>query len=247
MPPQEVLILAMTKMLSGICTAGLMHEPDPVTGLRWVRPVREFDTLQPGDMTDADGRVAQCCDVVELDLVAPCPDPPHVEDWLTDFIHHRPRLLRRLEGEKRARFLARYLDRAPEDVLIHHTRSLCLVRPEQVWARFSLDGYSGRYQARMGFVLPGDANHPRAASPRGVSVTDLKWRALGRAWLGQRGRLLLDHDALCQRLGVEDVYLAIGLSRNWQGECWPLVVGVHVVPDYEVNEGMKNEAMKNEQ
>jgi len=247
MPPQEVLILAMTKMLSGICTAGLTHEPDPVTGLRWVRPVREFDTLQPGDMTDADGRVAHCCDVVELYLVAPCPDPPHVEDWLTDFIHHRPRLLRRLEGEKRARFLARYLDRAPEDVLIHHTRSLCLVRPEQVWARFSLDGYSGRYQARMGFVLPGDANHPRAASPRGVSVTDLKWRALGRAWLGQRGRLLLDHDALCQRLGVEDVYLAIGLSRNWQGECWPLVVGVHVVPDYEVNEAMNNEAMNNGQ
>ena len=29
------------------------------------------------------------------------------------------------------------------------------------------------------------------------------------------------------------LYLVIGLSRNWQGEYWPLVVGVHVVPDYE--------------
>ena len=242
MPPQEVLVLAMTHMLSGICTAGFTREPDPITGLRWVRPVRDFDTLQPGDMTDADGRLVQCGDVVELNLLAPCPDPPHVEDWLTDFIHHRPRLLRRLEGEKRARLLARYLDRAPEDVLIRHTRSLCLVQPEQVWASFSLDAYSGKYEARMGFVLPGLEAHPRATSRRGVSVTDLKWRALGRTLLAAqdeqsgRGRLALDHDALCERLNTEAIYLAVGLSRFWQGEYWPLVIGVHVVPDYEVKD-----------
>ncbi|MFQ5857631.1 MAG: hypothetical protein ACE5LU_18655 [Anaerolineae bacterium] len=237
MPPQEVLILAMTKMLSGICTAGFTRELDPVTGLRWVRPVREFGTVLPGDMTDADGRLVQCSDVVELNLLAPRPDPPHVEDWLTDFVRHRPRLLRRLEGEKRARFFARYLDRAPEDVLISHTRSLCLVQPEHVWARFSLDAYSGKYEARMGFVLPGDTNHPRATSRRGVSVTDLRWRTLGRSWLGEKGGLLtLDHDALCERLGAEALYLAVGLSRSWQGEYWPLVVGVHAVPDYEVND-----------
>jgi len=237
-PLQEVLILAMSKMLSGICTAGLTREPDPVTGLRWARPVREFGTLLPGDVTDADGRMVQCGDVVELNLLKPRPDPPHVEDWLTDFVRHRPRLLRRLEGERRAGFCARYLDRAPEDVLVHHTRSLCLVQPEQVWAHFSLDRYSGKYEARMGFVLAGDANHPRATSQRGVSVTDLKWQALGRAWLGEEGgRLALDHDALRERLGVEALYLTAGLSRSWQGEYWPMVVGVHVVPDYEVREG----------
>jgi hypothetical protein len=234
-PPQEVLILAMTQMRGGICTAGFTREPDPVTGLRWVRPVREFGTVLAGDMTDADGRLVQCSDVVELNLLAPRPDPPHVEDWLTDFVRHRPRLLRRLEGEKRARFFAQYLDRAPEDVLIHHTRSLCLVQPEQVWARFSLDAYSGKYEARMGVVLPGDANHHRATSQRGVSVTDLKWHALGRTWLGERGGVLnVNHDALFERLNVESLYLAVGLSREWQGEYWPLVVGVHVVPDYEV-------------
>jgi hypothetical protein len=242
----------MTHMLSGICTAGFTREPDPITGLRWVRPVRDFDTLQPGDMSDAGGRLVQCGDVIELNLLAPRPDPPHVEDWLTDFIHHRPRLLRRLEGEKRVRLLARYLDRAPEDVLIHHTRSLCLVQPEQVWASFSLDAYSGKYEARMGFVLPGFEAHPRATSRRGVAVTDLKWRALGRTLLaeqgdpsdrgdrggrlGRRGHLALDHDALCERLDTEAIYLAVGLSRSWQGEYWPLVIGVHVVPDYGVNE-----------
>jgi hypothetical protein len=234
MPHQEVLILAMTKMLSGICTAGFTRERDPVTGLRWVRPVRDFCTVQIGDMRDADGDLIQCCDVVELNLVEPRPDPPHVEDWLVDFVHRRPRVLRRLGGEQRAAFFPKYLDPAPEDVLVHHTRSLCLVQPERVWARFSLDGYSGKYEARMGFVLDGDVNHPRAVSRRGVSVTDLKWRALGRSWLGEDGgTLTLDHEGLFERLQAEAVYLAAGLSRNWQGEYWPLVVGVHVVPDYE--------------
>jgi hypothetical protein len=83
-------------------------------------------------------------------------------------------------------------------------------------------------------VLGGEINHPRATSHRGAPVTDLKWRALGRSWLpGDGGTLPLDHEALLGRLSAEALYLALGLSRSWQGEYWPLVVGVHVVPDYE--------------
>lgn len=227
MPVQEVLILAMSKMRSGICATGMTTERDAVTGLRWVRPVREFDTLVPGDMADTDGRVLQCSDVVELNLLSLRPDPPHVEDWMTDFIRCRPRLARRLEGERRAKFLAQHLDRQPQDVLIHHTRSLCLVKPEEAQAHWSLDAYSGKYEARMSFALPSDV------AKTNVSVTDLKWRALGRAWLGDGGQLTLQHSALLERLHADAIYLTLGLSRNYQGQYWPLVVGVHVVPDYE--------------
>ena len=227
MPVREVLILAMSRMRSGICTAGMTTGRDTVTGLRWVRPVREFDTLLPGDMADAKDRLFQCCDVVELNLTSPRPDPPHIEDWVTDFIRCRPRLARSLEGDRRAKFLAQHLDTRPEDVLIHQTRSLCLVRPEYVQAHFSLDAYSGKYEARLGFALPGDL------ARTSVSVTDLKWRALGKAWLGNGGQLTLDHSALVERLRADALYLTLGLSRNYQGQYWPLVVGVHVVPDYE--------------
>jgi hypothetical protein len=238
MPYREVLILAMTKMRAGICTAGFTRESDPVTGLRWVRPVRDFGPLLQGDMTDAGGRLAQCGDVLELNLIEARPDPPHVEDWVVDFIRQRPRLLRRLEGEKRARFFPRYLDPSPADVLVHHTRSLCLVRPAQVWARFFLDAYSGKYQAQMGFTLTEEANHPQATGRRGVSVTDLRWRAVGRSWLGEKGgRVTLNQDALCERLAADEIYLSLGLSRNWQDAYWPLVVGVHTTPDYEFSLG----------
>ena len=226
MPVEQVLILAMSRMRSGICTAGLTTERDAVTGLRWVRPVREFDTLLPGDMTDAKGRLLQCGDVVELNLVTSRPDPPHVEDWVADFIRCRPRLARRLEGERRAKFLAQHLDRQPEDVLVHQTRSLCLVKPEYVQAHFSLDAYSHKYEARMSWTLSGDL------ARTSVSVTDLKWHALGRAWLENGGQLTLEHSALVERLRADAIYLTLGLSRHYQGQYWPLVVGVHVVPDY---------------
>jgi hypothetical protein len=64
-------------------------------------------------------------------------------------------------------------------------------------------------------------------------VTDLKWRALGRAWLGGEGGFLeLDQEALLRRLEAEELYLTVGLSRKYRGEYWPLVHAVHVVPDY---------------
>ncbi|HNT75230.1 MAG TPA: hypothetical protein PKH77_09445 [Anaerolineae bacterium] len=235
MPLQEVLILALTQMRSGICVAGFTRDPDPVTGLRWVRPVRDFECVLPGDMTAAAGREFQCDDVIALNLLVPHPDPPHVEDWRADFVHPRPRWLRRLEGERRTEFFAAHLDPAPQDVLIHQTRSLCLVQPEQVWAEFSLDAYSGKYEARMGFTLSGVPNHARASSRHGVAVTDLAWRDLGRTWLDARGgQLSLDQPALLARLNAQTLYLAVGLSRSWQGEYWPLVVGVHTVPDWRV-------------
>jgi hypothetical protein len=141
-------------------------------------------------------------------------------------------MLRRLEGDRRTRLLARCIDRAPDDVLVHHTRSLCLVQPDQLWARFSLDRYSSKYEARIGFILPADQGQPWATSRRGAPVTDLQWQALGRSWLGSKSRSLsLDHDALLERLGAEIVYLAIGLSRAYKGDYWPLVIGVHTVPD----------------
>ena len=75
MPKTEGLVLAMTKMRAGVCTAGVTRDPDPITGLRWVRPVAEFGSLLPSDMTCADGHMAACCDVVEMNLL-----PPHTED-----------------------------------------------------------------------------------------------------------------------------------------------------------------------
>ncbi|MCP4544563.1 MAG: hypothetical protein GY832_46230 [Chloroflexi bacterium] len=65
-------------------------------------------------------------------------------------------------------------------------------------------------------------------------MTDIQWNELGRTWLGEKGgRLMLDHETFLERLNADTIYLVVGLGRKWQERYWPLVIGGHVVPDYE--------------
>lgn len=233
MPTKEVLLLAVTKMLGGLCLAGMTTEPDPVTGLRWVRPVPEHGHVLLGDITTTRGQVLRPFDVVELCLVSPRPQPPHSEDWIVDFVRHRPRIARRLEGERRAAFLQKYLDRDPAQVVGVKERSLCLVKAEWVKGCFRLDPYSGKFDAHLGFGL-GRRRYTGSHAKGGLPVTDLKWRALGRAWLPDDGGWVdFDGGDLEARFGIETVYLALGLTRSFKGGFWPIVIGVHTWPDFE--------------
>jgi hypothetical protein len=233
MPVQEVLMLAVTKMLGGVCIAGMTTEPAPVTGLRWVRPIREHGHVLLGDITTTENAVLQPFDVVEFNFVRAHCAAPHTEDWVTDFVHHRPRVVRRLEEGHRAAFLERYLDSSPGDVLDGQQRSLCLIKPNWVKGAFRLDGYSGQFEARMAFGLD-QKEYLGSHAKGGVSVTDMKWRALGRAWLPPDGGWT-DFDAgdLETRFGIREIYLVIGLTRSYRGSFWSIVVGVHTLPDYQ--------------
>jgi hypothetical protein len=233
MPIQEVLLLAVTRMLGGLCLAGMTTEPDPVTGLRWVRPVPEYGHVLLGDITTAAGQVLRPFDVVEFCLIHPKPNLPHAEDWTVDFVHHRPRIVRRLEGERRSRFLDRYLDQDPSQVLRLKERSLCLVKPAWVKGCFRLDPYSGKFGAHLGFGLDG-RRYTGSHAKGGLPVTDLKWRALGKAWLPADGGWVdFDQGDLEARFGITNLYLALGLTRSFRREFWPIVIGVHTEPDFE--------------
>ncbi len=233
MPVQEVLLLAVTRMQAGVCIAGMTTEPDPATGLRWVRPVREHGHLLLGDITTADGTILRPFDVVEFHLLRPRPTPPHVEDWIADFVRQRPRIVRRLEGERRANFLRKYRDTAPRQVLDSQQRSLCLIRPDWIKGCFRLDDYTGQFDARLAFGLDGKP-YLGSYAKGGFSVTDLKWRALGRAWLARAGPWTeFDRGDLEARFGIQETFLTVGLTRSYQGGYWTVIVGVHTLPDYE--------------
>ena len=121
----------------------------------------------------------------------------------------------------------------PRQILDSQQRSLCLIKPDSIKGCFRLDAYSGKYQARMAFKV-GGRTYRVSHAKGGLPVTDLKWRALGRAWLPEEGGWT-DFDArdLEARYGIQEVYLAVGLTRSFEGKCWPIVIGVHTVPDYE--------------
>src|SRR5688500_10504603 len=146
--PSDILILAVTRMRGGVCVAGMSGEADPVSGLRWVRPIKQHGLLLKGDIRYATGTIMRPGDVVSWRVGPPQPSPPHVEDVLVNPIRDRPQLLRRHDSARRAQFCSDHLDRAAHDVLKHEIRSLCLLRPDSIRATWSLDSYSGHYEAR---------------------------------------------------------------------------------------------------
>lgn len=245
-------ILAVTAMKTGVCIAGVRAEA-PST---WIRPVREFGSIQLGDVTYVKGappasalgrsgekRVMCPFDLAQLTLGHRRPDPPHVEDWTCDFAHQRPRLLGIVPEAERTALLEAAAC-APER-LWRGEGSLGVVALDDFTATFTYDDYTGKYEARVSF-------HGLPADMASAACTDLKWRALGRRLLAERGqmgqaeqgtgqgtgaddvrRLTLAGGELRRILGVDRFWAALGTSRARDGRHWPLIVGMHMLPDYE--------------
>jgi hypothetical protein len=126
---------------------------------------------------------------------------------------------------------------SPESIWSGHDRSLGACVADNLSATFSHDTYAGKYEARLSF-----GGQPTATSS--LPCTDLKWRAFGRALLAKEGdpstgqqirTLSLTNQELRQALegGERAIRLALGLTRELHGRRWPLIVGVHTIPDYE--------------
>jgi hypothetical protein len=217
----DLVLLAVTRMLGGICIGGV-----PPGGGPWVRPVKPFGCPQLGDIRYADGTLMRPFDMVSFNLLQPQPEPPHVEDMVCDFIRPRPERRGRLAESERALLLERCLDPRPAEIWCQGSRSLTLFEADALTAAFSYDSYSEKFEARIAW--------PGYDRPGGAPVTDLKWRALGREWTTREAHnQQFDLPPLRRRLGFERLFLAVGLSRSYQGQFWPIIVGVHTLPDYE--------------
>jgi hypothetical protein len=229
-----LVILAVTAMRTGVCVAGVRQDAPSV----WVRPVREFGTVTLGDITfpgqAGERQVMRPFDIVEIALDARHPEPPFVEDWVCDFSHHRPRLLGTLAEDERLALL-QAASALPGGIWSGYDRSLGVCMADDLTATFSHDEYAGKYEARLSFGA-----QPTQTSS--LPCTDLKWRAFGRALLAKEGAssadqpirtISLTNQQLRQGVGERAIWLALGLTRELHGRRWPLVVGVHTIPDYE--------------
>ncbi len=224
MSSEPIVVLAVTKMLSGVCTGGISMITE-----KWVRPVKEFGTVLIGDLTYRDRSLIRPFDIVKFGLIQPSPKPPHIEDWTCDFIHTRPALAGRLD--QRLWFFEKHAEPDAPEQILKAQRSLALIEPSSIEAQFTQDSYSGKYDARLKIPEMGE---------RLLPVTDIKWRAIGRQLLGSSERLVLQTSDIQGRLGANRIFVALGLSRLHEGKHWPLVIGVHTWPDYDVQIDMHN-------
>jgi len=248
MAKADILILAVTRMHSGICLAGinltrhrwerfiphfLLRGIAPET-YHWVRPAKSYGVPGSDDLIDANGKQISNFDIVRMNLLSWQPNKPHIEDWIIDLEREKPVILRSVPESQRAQLLDSLLDTSPDEVLRSPpSRSLCLIKPDEI-KRVILDPgvRYGNYEARIVFSFAGQDYLGTTKSP-GLPCTDLKFRALGRELLGKKENMVsLSGERLKQLLHAQEVYLAIGLGREYKGKNWPMVIGFHCIPDY---------------
>ena len=228
---KTLVLLAVTKMRGAFCIAGVdTHRARSAEGSAqkfaplWIRPVKAMGGLQSGDLQYPDRTPLAAFDRVELNLTQPRPHPPHTEDWICDFVRERPRRLSPLSEESRSAFLAASAEEDGSPVLARFERSLILLPAADFKATFTLDLATRKLDARLTCPPLG------LLSP--MPVTDLRWRAFGRALCAANPAPSPIHLSHMERdFGVQRVYLALGLTREFEGRLWPIVIGVHCVPD----------------
>lgn len=219
----DVLILGMSRVRNNYSVVGMTTEPDPVTKLRWVRPLKQGLPLTRDDLHYEDGQPIRLGDVVQLDLVQPQTEaaPPFVENVIANWDAGPPLFIRDLTEARRAAFFPKHLDPDLRAVLSKTPqRSVCLVKPDVVEAVFSFDEETERFEARL-FPRFG-----KLQSPDGVPVYDPYWLKWGREHLGDQEFVQLDEAEL--RAAVGEMYLTLGLNARGRAQ----VIGVHTVPNY---------------
>jgi hypothetical protein len=223
----DILVLGIARVRNNYSVAGMTTEPDPVTGLRWVRPIKLGMPLTRDDLHYEDGAPIRLGDVVQVDIVEPQPQPPHVENVVVNWDAGPPLFIRDLTEPRRAAFFPKHIDPEPLAVLGRQPRrSLCLIKPDTLEAVFSFDEETERFEARL---MP---RIGKLYSEDGVPVFDPFWLKWGRAYLGDKEFDQIDDAAL--RTIIGDVYLTLALNARGRAQ----VIGVHSVPNYalEVDE-----------
>jgi hypothetical protein len=230
---QPLLITDLTRMRGGhVCLAG--YDPQG----RCVRPA------EPRIHEDLVKRDGQFCvypsAVVEFDLLAPRPQPPHTEDHVFDLFHiqfvrrARPRefgevLLRSLSPSVAAIFEQPILEAQGYSVADGAgPRSVGTVRPRGIVRAIYGPSIEGAWDYRLQF-------YDEAGAFFSLKVTDLTWHLYCDAQRGPERQPADIAAELTALLKTRKVLLRIGLSRGWaehRGRCFLQINGVYTSPDY---------------
>jgi hypothetical protein len=216
----RLTILATTRMLNGICIAGIDSED------KWIRPVpRDAESFTPSSLSPSRRVVVEPYDEVEFVVRRQLKNSPHSEDLEVDS-SRTPSIIRNVGETALGRLMRRNDEHDQisekggdlERWLKQQNRSLTLTRVDEAVDAFrgTFDPAGGqrRIRFRVGkqlFTLP---------------CTDLRWRASTR---GNRDGRMLKH-----LRSAEVLYFALGLARQLNYHYYPMVVGVHPIPKLAV-------------
>ena len=230
---KDLVILAVTKMHGGVCTAGIDADGT------WIRPIRptgkrvgECDTitdycLLPMDFFHGEKSHPVNGGVSRVWLLSHTPAKPHIEGWRLD-LRYKPQLPRKLSENEPAEWLVRHSESDLSALIPDEDRSLAICLPESFSFSFAMNQSGTDISVRTAFTLEG-----RHFSD--IRCTDLRMRALGRNLLEKSSGIPCSlSQAEFERRGKCLTYLALGLSRRFHGKHWLRVIGVQTTPELDV-------------
>jgi hypothetical protein len=227
-----VTITDLTRMQDDrVCVAGCLSD------LTCIRPVLKRDALHQWWLCAADGTVlVRPFALVEFDVGAKVPDPPHTEDRVIDPLYRLPK--GQLAAEQRRDLLTQLDDGSVVAIFsatLHHdqgwyvmagegTRSLGTIRPAHLEAVSYAPREASRWDYRLSFA---DATGQEYR----LAVTDLAFRYCLDHLRERRGMSpRAAAECVTRVLQQRQVFLRIGLARGWEKHperCHLQITGVY--------------------
>ena len=228
----ELTVLAVTKREYGVCIAGVDKK------LNWVRPVKNR-ILVLDDIKLNDGVYLSNSCVYNLSAKKAGSKGYQSENYLID--EKEPiRYFKKLRDAERNEIFSKLSENSlimsnpNHDIcklLKEKNRSLILLGPVTIDSveLSQDDNVHARFDFSIGQIKIKNQNL------RSLPCTDLKFLSFAKGLLEEQNTsyLRLNGDDLKDLLKVEKFFIAVGLTAElYRGDYWPMVIGVHTVPDY---------------
>ena len=215
----------MTRMYGGfVCISGIEHESG-----QFVRPVIHYPGrtgIRKEFLFNNGELIIRPLVNVELDFIKAEPKSEyHTEDW--EINPDYPPVLQDIPAlhQKKA-ILDRYLDNSVNEALAEQDRSLVIVKSRGV-PGISISIQEDRLKTHLTF------RDSAGEMQRRLPVTDANWLAVTR-WLYRKhkGSAARTADNLKFFLQGADIYMRIGVTREFRGQKWRQISGIFSFPDW---------------
>jgi len=206
-------------MENHICAAGVNESNI------WRRPVRlPAYNLSRDDIFNNEICVIKPYNVVRFKVIRSLQNIPQSEDFLVDW-SFSPTIVSIINEQTRLQNFkkideSKNIDEIEDGIshfLIENNRSLLMVKPNKIFSCSYNPAEVKGFKTRLRFELNNIEYN--------LSCTDIRWRAYMK--------IEQNRNNLRQLFKGKEVYLSIGLTREWQEKFWPMVIGVHMIPDFD--------------
>ena len=220
---KRIIVLANTKRKGdGVCVAGIDEQGS------WIRPIRiNGSYLIKEDLFVNKEVIIDSFYEVDFELDRNIPNPPNTEDYKISE-YKRPKLVRKISCNKeRYEILKKYADCNVESIFNDGKRSLGLVKCNDVdKIKMGWDNL-GKFYSNISFTDSSGTDYE-------LSTTDLRWAAFWKLYMEKEGltNILLNAEDIRKLIDYDNIFFALGLTRDTEKLLKELIIGVFTVPDY---------------